>query len=66
MTGRIVSYKVDTEITESGEKTRSQRMIDWIVSHKEKIDKYNSGNIQFSFVKNTLKVKDENFEDLKF
>lgn len=43
-------------------KMRSDKMIEWILENKERIDRYTSGNIQFSFTNGTLKVKDESYK----
>lgn len=45
-------------------KMRSDKMIEWILKNKERIDAYTSGNIQFSFTNGTLKVKDENYDNI--
>lgn len=52
-----------TEI-KNNNKLRSERMIEWILENKTRIDTYDNGNIQFSFIDRTLKVKDENYERL--
>jgi len=45
-------------------KMRSDRMIEWIFKHKERIDNYSSGNVEFSFKDDSLKIRDENFNQI--
>lgn len=49
---------------ENCDKMRSDRMIEWILQNKQKIDDYSDGNIQFSYRGRTLKVKDENYKNI--
>jgi len=41
---------------------RSDRMIEWILRHKERIDSYSGGNVEFSFKGDSLKIKLEIFD----
>ena len=53
------------ESVKTGNATRAQQMIAWILDNQDKINGYKSGNIQFSFTNGTLKVKDENYIEIK-
>lgn len=43
---------------------RCRRMISWVIMNQDRIEGYGDGNINFSFTNSTLKVKNENYENI--
>jgi len=43
---------------------RCQKMLKWIENNHQKIENCESGNISFNFTGRTLKVKEENYENI--
>ena len=43
---------------------RCKRMVSWIMMNQNRIEGYRDGNVNFSFTSSTLKVKDENYENI--
>ena len=63
MTNQDISYII--ELVRVGKATRTQQMIAWLLVNEDRVNAYASGNIQFSFTNGTLKVKDENYQEIK-